>query len=145
MGIIFAVTILGTYYYYFTKEYSKTDTVASAKSLLQKNGFIVLTSTEYKQIKNTPETQTNNTAKTDQPPNANQPVTIEAYRLNITAGMSPGSIAKLLAQQKIIDNAADFTQYLINHHEQTNIQLGTYDLTSKMDNEQIAKIITKSK
>lgn len=147
LGILFAVCLLGTYYYNFSKANIKTIDAGSAKSLLQKNGFIVLTSDEYKKLQ---------TAKADKKENSlitkaknndshkNQPTdNTVAYHLKVASGMNLSEISSLLVQNKIIENGAEFTQYLIAHHEDSKIQLGTYTLTNKMDYTQITKNITK--
>lgn len=58
--------------------------------------------------------------------------------------MSSGEIAKVLEDNHIVKDRQEFAQYLIAHNDQAKIQLGTYNLTSSMNYNQIAKIITKT-
>jgi hypothetical protein len=146
-GIIFTVSVLGSYYFYVEK--SNVQTISEAKSLLKSKGYTILTHAEYQQLKVKKTSQSKSTItpqKKEQP--KKQPVTQntneKTYQLNVTAGMASGEIAKLLAENKMIENAMEFEQYLITHHYETKVQLGTYNLTNKMDYEQLAKIITKS-
>jgi hypothetical protein len=147
LGIIFTVSVIGSYYFYFNNQ-SGPSNFSQTKSLLEKKGYTVLTKTEYQKLneKNKqPQKQTKVQFKNQ---HNNQTTTQEndnkTYHLQVIAGMSSGEIANLLAEQKIIENAGEFQQYLTNHHYETKVQLGSYDLTNKMDYEQIAKIITKS-
>lgn len=147
LGMIVAICLLGTYYYYFAQENLKIVDAQSAKSLLQKSGFIVLSSDEYKKLQ-TAQSNKNEKSSTNQTKNnnfnKNQSTTV-TYHLKVAPGMNLSEIASLLVQEKIIDNNVEFTQYLTVHHDDSKIQLGSYTLTNKMDYEQIAKIITKAK
>lgn len=146
-GIIFTVSLLGSYYFYFEK--SNVQTINEAKSLLKSKGYTILTQVEYQQLKEKKTSQIKSTI-TPQKKEQSKKQTVtqntdeKAYQLQVTTGMASGEIAKLLAENKIIENAMEFERYLITHHYETKVQLGTYSLTNKMDYKQLAKIITKS-
>lgn len=67
------------------------------------------------------------------------------YILTIHAGMSSNDISKQLVEVDIIDNAKEFNDYLANQDLQRYIQVGTYELHTAMEIEEIANIITKKK
>jgi hypothetical protein len=153
LGIIFTVSILGSYYFYFDKSSSQPN-ISEAKSLLKSKGYTILTQTEYLNLKDSSQTKATTTKKQQQSKasakdqskkqTTTQNNDEKTYQLQVTSGMASGEIANLLAKNKIIENAMEFEQYLITHQYETKVQLGTYILTTKMDYEQLAKIITKS-
>jgi hypothetical protein len=152
LGIIFTVSVIGSYYFYFDNSL-KLPNSSQAKNLLEEKGYTVLTKTEYQKLRgkiiSTNKQQTKQSKAQKKILSKNQTIRQEnnntAYLLQVVAGMPSGEIANLLAEQNIIENANEFQQYLITHQYETKVQLGTYNLTNKMDYEQIAKIITKSK
>lgn len=152
-GMIFAVSMIGTYFYYFEKPNHKKVDVISAKNQLQKHGYIVLTDDEYKKtekmLADKKSSSTENQAKKEvvnqsSDTSLNNNMDEKKYHLNVVSGMGSNEIAKLLAEQKMIDNEKEFDQFLITHHYQTKIQLGIYELSNKMSYQQIADLITKS-
>jgi cell division protein YceG involved in septum cleavage len=70
---------------------------------------------------------------------------LNRYHLTISSGMNPGIIAERLKTGKIIPDAKALEQYLIDHNDESKIQLGEYDLTNQMSVPQIANAITKNK
>jgi hypothetical protein len=153
LGIIFTVSVLGSYYFYVDKPSDQLN-INEAKSLLKSKGYTILTQAEYSNLKDSSQTKTTTTKKQQQSKGpakdlskkqtTTQDNNEKTYQLQVTAGMASGEIANLLAKNKIIENAMEFEQYLITHQYETKVQLGTYSLTNKMDYEQLAKIITKS-
>jgi hypothetical protein len=148
LGIIFTVSILGSYYFYFDKS-SDQPNISEAKNFLKSKGYTILSQTDYQKLKEKSTSQTKNTSSNQkQEHSKNQAVTEnnneKTYQLQVTSGMASGEIANLLAEYKIIENTTEFEQYLITHQYETKVQLGTYNLTNKMDYKQISKIITKS-
>ncbi|WP_433743157.1 hypothetical protein [Falsibacillus pallidus] len=69
---------------------------------------------------------------------------ITKYRLVIHSGMTTADISSELEKAGIVKNGDELNDYLIVHKYGQILQIGEYDLTSDMDDEQIAKIITKS-
>jgi hypothetical protein len=67
------------------------------------------------------------------------------YHLSITSGMTPDKIGKRIKTGEIIKDDKKFVKYLIDHNFHNKIQIGEYELTSKMSFNEIAKVITKGK
>jgi hypothetical protein len=70
---------------------------------------------------------------------------LNRYHLTISSGMTPGIISERLKTGNIIPDAKALEQYLIDHNDESKIQLGEYDLTNQMSVPQIADAITKNK
>jgi hypothetical protein len=159
LGIILSVSTIGSYYYLANAKDMKISDGA-AKAQLTNKGYVILTSEEYKKIKQqategkdvTQPEITKNEEKGESPPApiGGEPVQAEkekkviVYNLEVGSGMSSGEIADLLAANKIIESQREFRQFLISNKYQTNIQVGTFELTNEMSYQQIAKIITKN-
>jgi len=146
-GIIFALGILGTFYYSFLPKETTSFSNQAAKVQVEKNGYVVMKKNEYTALKNkasltksksvtgkkgTSETKTEESAKKE-----------SSYRLEIKSGMNTEDIVHELAVQKIIENEKEFAFYLTQHHYESKVQLGSFEVTSGMDYEKIARIITK--
>jgi dTDP-4-amino-4,6-dideoxygalactose transaminase len=68
-----------------------------------------------------------------------------SIRLTITPGMTTDHIAHRLEQEKIINSASQFNEYMKQNGFSQKLQIGTYELNSQMTMEEIVKTITKSK
>ncbi|SFA96136.1 MULTISPECIES: endolytic transglycosylase MltG [unclassified Bacillus (in: firmicutes)] len=155
LGIVFAVSILGTYYYVKDVGVSGELNEQSAKKYLEKKNFVVLTSDEYKKTQfkekavkketaaKKKESPTTSSIEKPAAPVEKKPEVIN-YSLYIVSGMTSGEIAEVLAKQKIVANKFEFEQYLIKNNYHTEVQLGTFEVNSEMTYEEIAKVITKS-
>lgn len=150
-GIIFTVSILGTYYFNYANESQAKFDETAAKKQLQKKGYIVLTDAEYQNMEkrltgsHSAATKAKDQKAVNSQNNHANESKISTYTLKVASGMSSGEIAKLLEEHKIIENGDEFGQFLVAHQFQTKIQLGTYRLTNQMDYQEIAGLITKSK
>lgn len=148
-GIIFTISIIGSYYFYFNQPSKSQIKLSSAKQLLQKNGYVILSKKEYKKVinKQASESAKSGGLKIQKSPTqtSDNVPSVRTFHLQIVSGMTSEDIGHILAVQKIIENEGEFQQYLISHQYHTKIQLGSYDLTNKMDYEQIAKTITKNR
>lgn len=156
-GIIFAVSIMGSYYYGMDGGQAKSSELSSKKQLEDK-GYIILTPAEYtklqeqKELKKTPDTEetkkveeVEENTKTEKVPNQPQEEKkVITYSLEIKSGMNSSEIAKLLAEQNIVANEDEFDQFLIANNYQTKIQLGIFVLNNEMSYEEISKILTKN-
>ncbi|MGG0658615.1 endolytic transglycosylase MltG [Rummeliibacillus pycnus] len=71
--------------------------------------------------------------------------TVKSYTLVIKRGMGTAEVSKALKDGGIVKNDAEFERYIINKNQVKNIQIGDYQLTSNMTNDEILKIITKAK
>lgn len=147
IGIIFAVSLMGSYYYYFNKPAKTQLNQNSAATFLQKKGYIVLSKAEYNKMKKKAVSKISSPKNTKNEvlnnKNSHNSTTIQSYRLQIVSGMTLGEISHILAEQKIIENEGQFQQYLTSHDYETRIQPGSYELTNKMDYVQIARTITR--
>lgn len=77
------------------------------------------------------------------PTNKEERVTV--LYLNIDDGMTSKDVSEQLARAGLIKKAADMNTYLAKHKMQHLIQIGEYELTSNMDIETMANIITRQK
>ncbi|WP_394232959.1 hypothetical protein [Niallia oryzisoli] len=143
-GIFMTVSIIGCFSF-FQKEPKQQESIPmkDAKALLEKSGYVILPVTEYEELqKQTPiqekEEAVQNVQEAD--PSVDS---IKNYQLEITEGLAPNDIAAKLAENQIIKNEKEFTDFLINQNYHTKIQLGSFPLTNQMSYQQIADIITK--
>ncbi|WP_246945889.1 hypothetical protein [Bacillus pinisoli] len=66
------------------------------------------------------------------------------YIFEIKQGMTTPEISKKLEDLNIIKNSTDLSNYLKDKGWEGSIQIGTFELSSTMSVEEIAKIITKN-
>src|SRR5699024_5090220 len=64
------------------------------------------------------------------------------YTLTIEEGMASSEISAALEDNGIIDDAGKFNRYLEEEGYELKVQIGTYDVSNKMDYNEIANIIT---
>jgi len=149
-GLILSVLLIGSVYY--SQDHSKQPTfeIDDATSLLQEKGYTVLKNSEYSAMKEKTFVQNEATIqenKEDQsqenPEEKSTTDSIINYQLEVVSGMTSSEIANTLGQNQIVKDEAEFAHYLIKNGFQTEIQLGSYSLTNRMDFAQIAKMITK--
>ncbi len=65
------------------------------------------------------------------------------YVLEVVKGMNSPDVSDQLEKATIIESASKFEEYLQTKNWGSSIQIGIYELNSKMTIEEIAKIITK--
>ncbi|MBX9973037.1 hypothetical protein [Cytobacillus firmus] len=150
-GILMAVIAFGTAYFFIKPDQSENRKIDanSAKEFLQANGYTVLTDEEYTLLQQTKseDPANKNTKEKEEPAEKNtepEENSQEVYQLTIKSGMTPGEIAAQLEKANVIDQAAEFGNYLEEYGYSKKIQLGTFELTADMSYKEIAKIITKS-
>ncbi|UOE54411.1 hypothetical protein LIT38_20650 [Bacillus sp. CMF12] len=150
-GILMAVIAFGTAYFFIKPNQSENRKIDenSAKEFLQAKGYTVLTNEEYTLLQQTKseEPANENTEEKEEP--AEEDTELEegaqvVYQLTIESGMTPGEIAVQLEKANVINQAADFGNYLEEYGYSKKIQLGTFELTPDMSYKEIAKVITKS-
>ncbi|MDE3839603.1 aminodeoxychorismate lyase [Bacillus methanolicus] len=157
LGILFSVSLIGTYYYFFQNE---NGSISKAKQTLEDKGFIVLSQSEFTKLQKHSHRKSEAEQYQETAENAEKSIhtnndhvqassvaeenKIISYELKITDGMNTEQIATILANVRIIEDAEDFEEYLSKNGYSTRIQLGTFLLTNEMDYSQIAKILTKS-
>ncbi|GEL77330.1 hypothetical protein [Tenuibacillus multivorans] len=145
-------------------EESSSLTVETAQAFLEEEDYAVVTSTSYeeiqvenKQLQNKVEQLQSQLEEQeeqevdDEPENTEQDEvedldqnteTTHTFTLIIESGMTSIDIANELAEADIISNADEFNQFLEQNRYSRDIQLGEYDLTSQLNYEEIAHIIT---
>lgn len=143
-GVLLSVCIIGIFYFSIDDKKAPEMNIDRAKTILEEKGYVVLTKDNYNQMEKTLSNQTSKEKKeqTPDPPKSKESVT--AYQLEIVSGMVSRDIADILAKEKIIDDANRFELYLEENGYSKKIQLGSFELTSKMSYKDMAKIITKS-
>lgn len=148
LGIILAVALLQ-----FTVLKQESDiSLHDAKEKLTEEGFVILTNEEFTNLEAVAE-EKELVEEEKTKPNVNEEEKLEespaeetaAFTLIIEENMSTKKIANILAGEKIIDDATEFEQFLIDHDYHTKVQIGNFELNSDMDYEEISKIITKNK
>jgi len=83
---------------------------------------------------------------TAEPANTEQPViTQETIIFEIYKGESSDSISKRLAEQGLVAEAIAYNNYLCNNGYDRKLNIGTYQLKIGMTEEEIAKIITRTR
>ena len=60
------------------------------------------------------------------------------YTLTVVKGMSSNAVCRLLNENGIIDNAADFDNYLVSKGYAEKIRVGSFDVRSDMSYEELA-------
>ncbi|MCM3704519.1 MULTISPECIES: hypothetical protein [Cytobacillus] len=144
-GILIAVIAFFTAYFLNKPEQTENRTIDenSAKDFLQAKGYTVLSNEEYTLLLQTDaKDQTENKEVKEEP--AEENTEQKVYQLTIESGMTPGEIAAILEKASVIDQAADFGNYMEEYGYSKKIQLGTFELNHNMSYKEIAKIITKS-
>lgn len=71
-----------------------------------------------------------------------EPTTI-TYTITIEPDMLPSDVSKILQEQDIIDDASAFNQFLENEDYSRLIQIGTFDVSSDMNDHELAEALTK--
>lgn len=67
---------------------------------------------------------------------------VETVQIKITSGMQSSSIAKVLEEKGVIEDAADFDRYLNKKGYATRLRVGSYEVQKQASYETIAKILT---
>ncbi|MDF2038621.1 hypothetical protein P2R12_16810 [Cytobacillus oceanisediminis] len=150
-GILMAVIAFGTAYFFIKPNQSENRKIDenSAKEFLQAKGYTVLTNEVYTLLQQTKSEEPVNGNTEEKEESAEEDTELDegsqvVYQLTIESGMTPGEIAVQLEKANVIDQAADFGNYLEEYGYSNKIQLGTFELTPDMSYKEIAKVITKS-
>lgn len=69
----------------------------------------------------------------------------ETVTITIRSGSGSDTVAKQIAQAGLVESASSFDQYLMDNGYSRRISVGTYEIPVGSTEEEIAKIITKSK
>lgn len=83
---------------------------------------------------------------TAEPVNTEVPdITTETIIFEIQKGESSDSISKNLEEMGLVESATSYNQYLCNNGYDRKLNIGTYELKVGMTEEEIAKIITRTR
>lgn len=127
-----------------TKTFSKDEAIQK----LEKDGYHVLSTSEWidlqKQIENIEDNNKDTVSDSedqdkDNVVKENEPIT---YVLEIKQGMNSIDVGEELAVANIIKSKRGFQEYLIETGLDTSIQLGSYMIKSDMSYEEIGTLIT---
>ncbi|SLL32665.1 YceG-like family [Mycobacteroides abscessus subsp. abscessus] len=152
IGMLLSASMLGSYYFYQESKSQEqfSINVPDATTFLQKEGFIILSDSEYNDMQKTIEQSKQDQAKSDveanekkQEESKEEKQEIYSYTLKVKSGMSISSIAELLYENKIIKDPKNLETYLIDNDYHKKIQVGSFRLTSEMSNKKIAEKLTK--
>lgn len=65
--------------------------------------------------------------------------------VTVKSGYGSDTVARQLEEAGLVESAADFDRYLIDHGYSKRISVGTYEIIPGTSEEEIAKIITKTR
>lgn len=90
-------------------------------------------------------TETKGPGETDEPIKNGNPTETEASYINITIkrGMHSQQVAKMLEDNKLIEDAYDFNKYLVENNFSKRISIGTKTIYKNSTYEEIAWLITR--
>lgn len=152
IGMLLSASMLGSYYFYQESKNQEQSSlnVPEATTFLQKEGFIVLSDSEYNDLQKTIEQSKQEQAKTDveanekkQEESKEEKQETYSYTLKVKSGMSISKITELLFENKIVKDPKKLETFLIDNGYHTKIQVGSFRLTSEMSNKKIAEKLTK--
>jgi hypothetical protein len=154
LGMLFSVSLFGTAFYTLGQPPKEEKmTLKDAKKWLEEEQYIILTEDELNKVKQEVKTQLEEVAnkedKSKEVPKEEiaekeTPKSIVTYHLEVESGMTSRDIVNRLSKAKVISEPEKLQSYLDENNYSTQIQLGIFIITSEMNYEQIAKIITKS-
>ncbi|MBD8069148.1 hypothetical protein [Bacillus sp. PS06] len=153
-GMILATSILSAFYFFEEdKVVSSEVSDQDVEEYINKRGdLILIDQTEYEsllQLRETVESQQPQEEKVqeevEEETQAQEPtdLVITKYTLEIQSGMTSLEIARQLENVEIIEDATKLNEYILEQNLAEKIQIGSYQLTSDMTNQEIAALITK--
>jgi len=170
LGLLISSATLITIYYTigFSSGEPESMSQEEMKEQLKKQGLRVITETEYisLQYQQDKEKNKNNNSIKENPVKQEIPTEQEnkktekpkkqaesnsnkddkenkSFTIQIASGMKTSEISEMLADNGIIKDSFKFDQYLEKNGYAAKIQIGKYRLSSDMNQEEIAKEITK--
>jgi len=94
----------------------------------------------------TPEpTQTPTVEPTKEPTRETEDETPAVITIVVKSGATSYSVSKQLAENGLVESATAYDKYLCNNGYAERIQVGTFDITMGSSQQEIAKIITKTR
>lgn len=161
IGLFTAGVIMLIGIYFFDMPSNEAEQLSNEDMIpaLEGEGYHVLTESEYISLsvndENNSDTDENSTEEIEDDVSEDQDNTEEnqedeseddtmdenTYTLNIEQGMESTAISSLLAENNIIDDADEFSQYLNEEGYGLYIQIGEHELSSDMSFYEIAELI----
>ena len=147
-GIIFATAILAGYYYVNDIHEKPTFTTADAKKLLEAEGYSISknTSQSESQLEKPPvkiEDITKNKLDKEDNKEVKKEEKVISYILKVKSKMTTSEIAELLEDEKIIDDATEFLDYMNKKDLSRKVQIGEYIVSSNMSYKELCELLTK--
>lgn len=145
-GIIFATTIVTMFYYGSHLNEGQAFTQADAKKMLEDQGFSVLKTSVVNKIEKKDISKNNLQSKSTAQTIKNKEVKKEkvvSYILKVKYRMTVEEIAEILKNEKIIDNATEFKNYMRDQKLTHKVQVNEYIVTSDMSYEELGKLLTQ--
>jgi hypothetical protein len=158
IGIFLSSLLIGLFYFFQQGPRQKEYSLEDARTLLEGKGYTILENSKYKTLQEkatipndaTPQEQGREEVEKSTESTQGKVVNDEQstdmiinYQLEIVGGMTSNEIAKILVQNKIVQDETAFANFLIDRDYHTDIQLGVFPLTNQMSFEQIANMISK--
>lgn len=143
LGILCATLLLGVTYY-LTDASETANEISQAETItkLEQDGYVVSnTGTDYQNSNENPEMEQPSDQETSNQNGSEESFT---YTLTIEAGMSPKEIIEKLYNANIIEDEQEFAQYLNENNYRTSIQIGEFEVSSDMTNEEVAETIANN-
>ncbi|CQR46850.1 YceG-like family protein [Paraliobacillus sp. PM-2] len=149
-GLLTATLILSVIYLIEKNETSQnkenTLTTNQMKQALETQGYIIsadsdVTQKEDEHYETEKESDKLNEPVVEENNQNSEPEEVRIFTLTIEPGMTISEVAEKLVHAKIIQNKNALTTYLQENNYATNIQIGNFELTSKMSIEEISNTI----
>ena len=145
-GIIFSTALIAGFYYGNDLHQNRTITAMDAKKMLEEQNYIVMKETaainkaeppSEKEVKQETVEAPNNIAKKQEQPKQD----VKTYTLQVKYKMTVQEIAETLASEKIIDDAAEFQNYMNKNGLTRRVQVDEFVVTSDMSYEELGHLL----
>jgi len=146
-GIIFSTALIAGFYYGNDLHQDRTITAMDAKKMLEEQDYIVIKETDAinkaeptskKEVKQETVEASNNIAKKQEQSKKDG----KTYTLQVKYKMTVQEIAETLASEKIIDDAAEFQNYMNKNGLTRRVQVDEFVVTSDMSYEKLGHLLT---
>ncbi|MGX1453593.1 cell division protein YceG involved in septum cleavage [Cytobacillus horneckiae] len=142
-GVFFSAMIIGIVYLQSKDDSKETaNDLVNARSLIEKEGYVILSEAEYNDRIETEAAAKEEKAKEEGHTDNNEPK-MAKHALTIETGMLPSDLAKQLLEKNIIEDADKFASYLDEYGYSKKLQVGTFEVNNEMSFKEIAELISK--
>ena len=147
-GVIFATAIIAGFYYGNNLNEKPTFTADQAKKFLETQGYSISKNTTQNESQlDEPlvekEELTKNTLETEENKQVAKEEKVISYILKVKSKMTTSEIAELLEDEKIIDDATDFLNYMNKKDLSRKVQIGEFIVSSNMSYKELGNLLTK--